>query len=246
MGVKLNEDGWIHLSAEYRDRADTNRSRPDLRTLQTPATFATVNHRFGDADTNDQIFFFNGQVGLPAEAELYFFGNLGDREGDAAGFYRRAFDSRNVRAIYPDGFLPIINSVAEDTSVVMGVRGDTEAGWSWDVSANYGANDFDFAITNSLNNSLGAASPTEFFAGTLHSAQNLFNADVSKYFDGVIGNGLNVAFGAEHRKDSYRIEAGEEASYVGTGSQVFPASVRRIRARLIAIATRSIWIWNRM
>lgn len=222
MGVKLNADGWIHLSAEYRDRADTNRSRPDLRTLQTPATYATVNHRFGDADTNDQIFFFNGQVGLPAEAELYFFGNLGDREGDAAGFYRRAFDSRNVVAIYPDGFLPIINSVAEDTSVVMGVRGDTEGGWTWDVSANYGANDFDFIITNSLNNSLGAASPTEFFAGTLHSAQNLFNADVSKYFDGLIGNGLNVAFGAEHRKDSYRIEPGEEASYVGTGSQVFP------------------------
>ncbi len=222
MGVKLNADGWIHLSAEYRDRADTNRSRPDLRTLQTPATYATVNHRFGDADTNDQIFFFNGQVGLPAEAELYFFGNLGDREGDAAGFYRRAFDSRNVVAIYPDGFLPIINSVAEDTSVVMGVRGDTEGGWTWDVSANYGANDFDFIITNSLNNSLGAASPTEFFAGILHSAQNLFNADVSKYFDGLIGNGLNVAFGAEHRKDSYRIEPGEEASYVGTGSQVFP------------------------
>jgi len=222
MGVKLNADGWIHLSAEYRDRADTNRSRPDLRTLQTPATYATVNHRFGDADTNDQIFFFNGQVGLPAEAELYFFGNLGDREGDAAGFYRRAFDSRNVAAIYPDGFLPIINSVAEDTSVVMGVRGDTEGGWTWDVSANYGANDFDFIITNSLNNSLGAASPTEFFAGTLHSAQNLFNADVSKYFEGLIGNGLNVAFGAEHRKDSYRIEPGEEASYVGTGSQVFP------------------------
>ncbi|MBK9495010.1 MAG: TonB-dependent receptor [Xanthomonadales bacterium] len=222
MGVKLNADGWIHLSAEYRDRADTNRSRPDLRTLQTPATYATVNHRFGDADTNDQIFFFNGQVGLPAEAELYFFGNLGDREGDAAGFYRRAFDSRNVVAIYPDGFLPIINSVAEDTSVVMGVRGDTEGGWTWDVSANYGANDFDFIITNSLNNSLGAASPTEFFAGTLHGAQNLFNADVSKYFDGLIGNGLNVAFGAEHRKDSYRIEPGEEASYVGTGSQVFP------------------------
>ena len=222
MGVKLNADGWIHLSAEYRDRADTNRSRPDLRTLQTPATYATVNHRFGDADTNDQIFFFNGQVGLPAEAELYFFGNLGDREGDAAGFYRRAFDSRNVAAIYPDGFLPIINSVAEDTSVVMGVRGDTEGGWTWDVSANYGANDFDFIITNSLNNSLGAASPTEFFAGTLHGAQNLFNADVSKYFDGLIGNGLNVAFGAEHRKDSYRIEPGEEASYVGTGSQVFP------------------------
>ena len=222
LGVKLSEDGWIHLSAEYRDRADTNRSRPDLRTLQTPATYATVNHRFGDADTNDQIFFFNGQVGLPAEAELYFFGNLGDREGDAAGFYRRAFDSRNVLAIYPDGFLPIINSVAEDTSVVMGVRGDTEGGWTWDVSANYGANDFDFIISNSLNNSLGAASPTEFFAGTLHSAQNLFNADVSKYFDGVIGNGLNVAFGAEHRKDSYRIEPGEEASYVGTGSQVFP------------------------
>lgn len=222
MGVKLNADGWIHLSAEYRDRADTNRSRPDLRTLQTPATYATVNHRFGDADTNDQIFFFNGQVGLPAEAELYFFGNLGDREGDAAGFYRRAFDSRNVVAIYPDGFLPIINSVAEDTSVVMGVRGDTEGGWTWDVSANYGANDFDFIITNSLNNSLGAASPTEFFAGTLHSAQNLFNADVSKYFEGLIGNGLNVAFGAEHRKDSYRIEPGEEASYVGTGSQVFP------------------------
>ena len=56
----------------------------------------------------------------------------------------------------------------------------------------------------------------------MHGAQNLFNADVSKYFDGLIGNGLNVAFGAEHRKDSYRIEPGEEASYVGTGSQVFP------------------------
>ena len=92
------------------------------------------------------------------------------RGGDAAGFWRRPNDNRTVRAIYPNGFLPFIASTIYDGSAVAGLRGEM-GGWNWDLSAGFGRNSFRFDVKNSANVSLGAASPTEFYAGTLVAGQ---------------------------------------------------------------------------
>ena len=75
---------------------------------------------------------------------------------------------------------------------------------------------------------------TEFYAGTLQFNQYLFNLDARREFEVGLSGPLNVAVGAELRRENYQIGAGEPASYAaGTsrdqfgnqaplGAQVFP------------------------
>jgi len=229
-GLNFGEGGFFTVAAEYRDRGDTNRSRPDPR-QQFPlingqpdpreATFDRINHRFGDSAVEDQMLFVNSVLPLSEQVEFYSFANYSRREGDSAGFFRRALDARNVPVIHPEGFLPLILSQSDDVSAFGGFRGDV-AGWGFDLSVGYGSNDFDFNVGNSVNTSLGAASPTEFFAGTLKNEQTTVNLDVTRGFDVGLAYPLNVAAGIEYRRDTYQIKPGQFESFTGSGSQVFP------------------------
>ncbi len=52
-----------------------------------------------------------------------------------------------------------------------GVKGNTDNGWTWDLSLNHGENTLDFHTRNSINYSLGATSPRSFYDGTLKYQQ---------------------------------------------------------------------------
>ncbi|MFC3550296.1 TonB-dependent receptor plug domain-containing protein [Lysobacter cavernae] len=253
VGLNLAGDGFLNLTAEYRDKNFTNRSTPDRR-QQYPlvggqpdpreATFDRINHRFGDAATIDRALFFNGEMPLTEAVALYAFGGWSARDGESAGFYRRALDARNVPAIYPDGFLPLIVSNVSDMSLVAGLRGQFGAGWDWDLSLNTGGQEFDFFVENSLNRALGASSPRDFYAGTLDYRQNAVNLDFNRAFDvGWMSGPLNLAFGAESREEKFVLAAGEPASYIGgalgqpPGAQVFPG----FRPSDEADASRDMW-----
>jgi iron complex outermembrane receptor protein len=67
------------------------------------------------------------------------------RHGEAAGFFRRPNDARTVRAIHPNGFLPLIVTDILDGSGAVGTRG-TLAGFRYDLSGVYGRNTFDFNV----------------------------------------------------------------------------------------------------
>lgn len=232
IGFGLGDGGFLNLTAQFRDKEDTNRAGRDLR-QQYPlingrpdpreASFDRLNHRFGDAATADQLLFLNGALPVGESGhELYGFGSLSRRDGESAGFYRRALDARNVPAIYPDGFLPLINSDVYDKSLVVGLRGGL-GDWAYDFSLNRGYSKFDFTISDSVNTNLGAQSPVFFNAGSLASTQTAVNFDISNGFEvGFLVSPLSVALGAEYRRESFEIGAGEPASFFGTGSQVFP------------------------
>jgi iron complex outermembrane receptor protein len=238
VGLPLGPDGFLTLSAEYRDREPTNRAGPDSR-QQYPSLpgggldpreteFDRINHRFGLARAESLSLFANAGLDLDGGAELYGWASYQQRDGEAAGFYRRALDGRNTLAIYPDGFLPLIVTDIEDYSALGGVRGDVGA-WGYDLSVGYGRNELGYGVENSLNTSLGASSPTSFDAGALIYDQLTANADLQREFDiDVFAGPLSVAFGAEYRLEGYEIEAGEPASYISgdpslpAGSQVFP------------------------
>jgi iron complex outermembrane receptor protein len=218
--LPLGSDGVLQLAGEYRNRGFTNRSAPDLRPQyfpgdprnSDPALNGLVNHRHGDADTEDGGLFLNLAKPLGEAAEVYAFGGGTLRRGEATGFYRRALDDRTVRAIHPNGFLPMIATKISDFSGVAGVRGK-RAGWRWDVSADYGRNLFHFDVKNSNNVTLGAASPTEFYAGTLIFDQFTANVDLAKSYAIGLASPLNIAFGGEFRRDGYHITEGEPDSY---------------------------------
>lgn len=225
--LPLGTDGVLQLAGEYRNRGFTNRSAPDFRQQyftgdprnSDPARNGLINHRQGDADTEDGGLFLNLAKPVAEEAEVYFFGGGTLRRGEAAGFFRRALDDRTVRAIHPDGFLPMIATKISDFSGVGGVRGE-RAGWRWDLSADYGRNLFHFDVRNSNNVTLGAASPTEFYAGTLTFDQFTANLDLAKSYAIGLASPLNIAFGGEFRRDGYHITEGEPDSYRDGGVRI--------------------------
>ncbi len=236
-GFSIGDQGFLTVSAEYRDRQPSNRAGLDPRQQYalvggaadpSEAGFDRLNHRYGNAEVKDLSVFANAGYTLDAGAEFYGFASAQQRDGESGGFYRRAQDGRNVLAIYPDGFLPLIVSDVTDLSGGVGVRGQ-HRGWDMDLSVTTGSNQLNYRVENSLNTSLGAASPTEFDAGSLEYDQTTLNFDVVRGFDvGNFASPLNVAAGFEFRSEDYTIGAGELASYVqgafpgAAGSQVFP------------------------
>ena len=170
------------------------------------------NMRVGQSALRGGRFFAN--LSLPLDengTELYSFAGISSRRGESAGFYRLPNQSRTYTPIYIDGFLPRINSKIKDQSLAVGIKGMV-GDWSVDFSNTFGKNRFDYLISNTSNASLEGASATSFDAGGFSFAQNTTNLDVSQFYEDVF-EGLNIAFGAEHRWEKYEITAGERASY---------------------------------
>ncbi|WP_350634537.1 TonB-dependent receptor [Pseudoalteromonas sp. GW168-MNA-CIBAN-0100] len=227
MGFELGDNGFLNISTEYRDRHSTNRSDYDNRENYARIDDGSVdgaldpreltvnryNHNFGNGDVEDFSVFYNAGYQLTNEVDLYSFGSYSKREGEGGGFYRRASDSRNIEEVYPDGFLPVITSDIDDFSLALGAKGFVSE-WNYDVSAVYGQDAFEFGVINSLNTSYGPTSQTSFDAGTLTYDQLTLNVDFSREVDvSFLENSVNVAVGAEYRREGYQIDAGEEASY---------------------------------
>lgn len=237
VGLPIADGGQINFAIEYQDRDNTNRTGPDRR-RQYPLlagnvldprefSFDRYSHIYGDAKTQDMKLFMNFDAPLGGETEFYGIASYGYREGLSAGFYRQPINANNVPAIYPDGFLPLINTDLNDFSGTLGVRGEL-AGWRWDLSGQYARNAFDFRILNSVNRSFGAASQTSFDSGGLRYSQAIANLDVSRDFEVSWLKDFTISGGVEYRRETYRIRPGEVASYANgpaggaPGAQVFP------------------------
>lgn len=223
-GFRINDDGYLHVSGAFRNRNATNRSLVDTRQQYFTGDARNNdvnltrqrNHIQGDAKTLDAGVFLNGGLPFGEGMTAYLNGGYNYRNGTAAGFYRRALDDRTVRAIYPNGFLPKIESRIKDLSVNGGVKGSF-GDWLWDASSVYGRNKFDFYVRQSANASMGAASPTSFYCGALVFGQSTTNIDLSSTFDVGTASPLTLALGGELRLDQYKIQAGDPASYIDGG-----------------------------
>jgi iron complex outermembrane receptor protein len=212
--------GFLNLTAEYRDRDSTLRSGPDQIPFfenQTPPNLAlagTQTHKAGDGTMEDLSFMFNSAVPLGESFEFYSFGGYSQRDGEGANFFRYPDSFANVPTIFPDGYIPVLEADNVDMSLAAGWRGTIPSGWSWDLSAVYGSNEFDHDISNSLNVSLGDASPTSFNVGEYEFTQLTFRFDMSRPFE-ISGfkNPVNLAWGLEYRTDTYETKAGDPESY---------------------------------
>ncbi|MGN7920222.1 TonB-dependent receptor plug domain-containing protein [Lysobacter sp. 22409] len=229
-GIKLGENGALHVSAQGGHSDNTDRARPYLGTV-TPTSNppGKVVHRYGDPEIDQAALAYNAKWSPSEGVEFYSFGTASRRRAISNGYFRAPGNPNNIRSVYPDGFLPQIDNVSQDRAFVLGLRGQTAGGWNLDLSYNYGQNQLDFDVRNSLNRTLGAASPHDFYIGALEVTQNVLNADFNKSFDvGWLKYPLTVAFGSEWRGEKFNQSAGELASYVAgpepgaPGAQVFP------------------------
>ncbi|WP_247666486.1 TonB-dependent receptor domain-containing protein [Aquimarina sp. MMG015] len=236
-GLKIGKEGYINVTAEYRDRESINRAgdytgtvytddlAEDQRLIQENNFFDQTGYsgnrvmEIGSAETQNLTLAFNGEIKMSEKATFYLQGGRNYREGMAAGFYRFPKDQdRVVPELFPNGFSPQILTDIQDDVVAGGIRG-VKNGWNVDFSHSIGINSLDYTVNNSNNASLGVASPRTFYAGGFEYQQNTTNLDISKTFDWL--KGVNIAFGAELRVENYQIVAGEEASYINGESTYF-------------------------
>ena len=237
-GIPLgNKGGFINMTGSFDNRGFVNRMKEytgqifagynnpnytgnpkdditDQELSRRGLTRSDFNMRVGQSALRGASMMANASLPMGNNFEFYAFGGLSARTGNSAGFYRLPFQERTVTDIYPNGFLPEINSKINDQSIAFGIKGEA-AGWNVDFSNTFGKNSFLYLITNTLNASMELASPTSFDAGGFSFIQNTSNFDLSRKVD--VANGLNIALGLEHRYENYVITAGEEASYANYG-----------------------------
>ena len=227
-GWTFGQNGYVFIGGELRDRGLTNRAAPDTRVqyfLNDPNANNPslpqpdhIDFKIGDSYQHDVLGWLNTGTTLANGVQLYAFGGLSRRFGDAFGFWRRPRDANNVLAVYPNGYLPEEQPVVWDGSGVLGTKGQA-AGWEYEVSSGYGRNVFDMNVVNSINVSLGATSPRNFYAGQLAFGQWTTNLDVNRDFKLALAP-VHTALGIEYRDDQYKVGVGDPASYANGGGFV--------------------------
>jgi len=227
--------GVLFFTGEYRTRYATNRASPDPRDQVVAGdagnnAVSQPNTHWGDSYARDFMTFLNFNLPITPDSKqiFYAFGGHSLRHGSHGGNYRRALQVQNWPQIYPLGFLPLIQPRVADSSLTAGVRGQL-ASWFYDFSGGYGRNKFDFYVTDSLNTSLGPTLPpnqTSFYSGSLGDSQLTANFDLSKqYKTAMMAGPLNVAVGAELRRDGFEQKAGEPNSYIQGGIKARDGSI---------------------
>lgn len=270
LGFKLGDDGFLTLSAEYRQADPTSRSvqRDDAAAVAAAGYPGVPDPAqiWGSPEVErDSKFMFN--LGVSGDTvDVYAFGNLASRSIDG-GFYYRNPTTRggvysndggatllvgspsgascptialldangNLRPysavsaavaalpgdcfsfleLFPGGFTPRFGGEMDDASLVGGLKGVWNGETYWDLSAGYGRNKIDFFMYNTVNASLGPNQPAglQFRPGGNQQSEFNVNFDLSRSFEtSFTSEPLNVAAGAEWRRERFKIEAGDAAS----------------------------------
>ncbi|MEM7082772.1 MAG: TonB-dependent receptor [Pseudomonadota bacterium] len=113
--------------------------------------------------------------------------------------------------IFPGGFTPRFGGDVSDSALTAGVKGEWNygSGLRYDFSGSVGRNEVDFFINNTVNASLGPATPTMFDPGAYIQFERQLNAD----FAYNPRENVNVAFGAEYRLEEFEVRVGQEESF---------------------------------
>jgi iron complex outermembrane receptor protein len=115
----------------------------------------------------------------------------------------------SFQEIFPGGFTPSFGGDVSDQSLRAGVRGETDGGLSWDVSAGVGRNEVDFFINNTVNASLGPFTPVSFDPGAYTQLEQMVNLD----FGYSLTDNILLAFGAEYRVEEFEVTVGQQESF---------------------------------
>jgi iron complex outermembrane receptor protein len=235
-GIALGTRGAIVVTGEYDKSEATSRTRqrPDAIAFQAAnPTLAVPNpvQRWGQPDEERIRGAVDAHYALADAATVYLFGTAQQGEGVTDFNWRNpagtgsvynpssAFPGFSFRSIYPVGFTPRFGTTFSDYQADGGLRGDLSDRFSYDLSAAVGRSRIAYTLNESLNASLGPASPTSFYLGQLEQREFNLNADFVYRLPVGTAQPVNIAFGAERRRETYQVSAGDPASYaVGAGA----------------------------
>lgn len=211
---------------------------PAQRTLYAGQDgFPYVNKIVGDAKSRLYNTSYNAGYDL-GDIQLYSFGTYSHKTASSIQNFRLA--DRVIRsptlgvgatlatpgAILFDstGFDPTEEISEDDFGITGGIKGES-MGWKWDLSTTYGKDKVKLYTRNSANASLfvdTGFTPTDFYDGQFINEELTLNADLGKEFDVGMAEPMNVAIGAEYRKNDYTIGSGDPGSIYKEGGQSYP------------------------
>ncbi|GAB5412454.1 MAG: TonB-dependent receptor [Congregibacter sp.] len=181
---------------------------------------------WGVPNREHQMFFVNAGYDLSNGMELYAFANYGAVKSDGSFFYRypgngtvedlRQADGSiyNPLDIFPGGFTPRFEGEVEDFSFAGGLRGSVGEATTFDLSARYGSNEIDYRLFNTINPSLGPATPTDFRPGSLTNEEFQVQLDMVTEFDMGLAGPLVVSYGASYLDETYDVgQSSQPESY---------------------------------
>jgi iron complex outermembrane receptor protein len=251
IGIAPTEKSYLNLTGETKYHGYSFRGAYDPRVVDStynagatnsPAKsypqvinapgWPYVNRIAGDAQYRQTVVAYNAGYEVTPDIELYSFGTFGHKLSSAHENYRLPNVVKGKMATdiaFPLGFDPKESITEIDYAVTGGLSGKT-ADWNWDVSSTYGKDDDEVNVLDTANASLYADtsttttkgySPSDIHAGDFINTQWSNTIDVSHDFDVGLAGPLTFAAGAEYRKETYEIKAGELATYYGGGSQSY-------------------------
>jgi iron complex outermembrane recepter protein len=116
-------------------------------------------------------------------------------------------------SLYPGGFTPRFIGDVDQSYGTAGFKGETESGFTYDLSATFGRNSLELSMTNSLSASFGPQSQTSFKFGKLIQSEQMLNADFTYPVEAGFASPITLSGGAEFRRERYEKTVGELQSY---------------------------------
>jgi len=187
------------------------------------AQYPTGNNKNGTGEITAAKFNYNLGIPLGEKGMLY---------SNAALVAKKAISNANFRTPYWRGdpfnllhsagstylgYGPTFEGELLDYNATIGFKNESN-GWKQDVSFTMGGNQQLYTVENTLNRGLGANSPTSFKPGGFKFTNLIGNYDISKS----VTDNFSIGFGTEIRQETFKIIAGDTASYVSEGANSFP------------------------
>ncbi|MFW7267943.1 TonB-dependent receptor plug domain-containing protein [Gluconacetobacter sp. Hr-1-5] len=249
---ELPNGGFFNLGADFKFQDHAIRGGWDKRTNKYDNPIMSMPRAI------QVVLGYNMEYNINKDLTLYSFSTFGHKVADALQNFRTGVDVAGATfpTLFPNGYVPIIQTDETDYGVTVGFKGKTFLGFDFDFSTTYGGNHNDVNIANTGSQSYLETygyTPTEFHQTAYTATQWTNNLDFRRSFDtGVLAGPLNFSIGAEYRYETYKIGAGDYNAYYISGAQgqhaippgLASTSSRDVTAGYIDVGTELLKGWK--
>lgn len=227
-GFALPGDGFLNLALDAKKQNWTLRNGEASGNFYFPgdAQENTVDKRVnqgGLPKIEALNLSYNAELPLSEDVSLYSFSTWSHREGVVGQSFRLPNSTSYIPEVFGSSVMQQrLELTEEDYQFVGGIKGEDFHGWHWDVSSTYGSNRADQRQVNTVNPSLGPATPTEFDTYSSEFSQWTNNLDLTRAFDVGLRNPVQVSWGLEHRHERYQTIIHDPLAYAN-GGYVYPS-----------------------
>ncbi len=252
-GYRIGRAGALRIGGELTLRGETDRAGfdevpPFIQLPDDSPLRGARSYHLGDGELTNVNLYSTLETGDSAgRLEVFGHATVGLRSAESAYFFRYPGTASTDETIYPQGFRPVAVGHNADLSATLGLRSRLDD-WHIEAATSFGTNFFENRLENTLNASLGPASPTSFRTGSLSYTQTTLQATATKQTT----DAASLLLGTEARFEEHRTVAADPAAYqagpyvdreVGAqgGGVITPADARtKTRTSVSAFASLEI------